>query len=139
MSGTALPDANCRSARPRAAAADRARTRRALATAHRRHADMVDRLPVGVVVVVGDEVRFANPMAARMRGVGVGDLLGQSLLQWLRPEDRPRAQMLLAAREPDRGADPSPVLPVPEVDVRCRRRCKTDPLRRSKSDPPGRS
>ena len=76
-----------------------------------RYRQLVDSVPVGLVVVDADGlVRFANPAAHRLTGLAVlDDLLGQPVAAFVRPDERERCATAIRRALVDRVA-PGPAL-----------------------------
>lgn len=86
----------------------------ALRTSERRHAELIEHMPMGVLIVRGRQIRLANAMAVQMRGCRADAVVGDCLADWVHDGDRARVQALLAG--------PAAAVPGPQLaDVWCHR------------------
>ncbi len=82
-----------------AAAIERARAEEELRESEERFRALVETTPVGVLIIVGDSIIYANPGASRITGYSRDEIIGASFVTGIHPEHRALATARAFARQ----------------------------------------
>ena len=82
-----------------AMAIERARGEEALRESEERFRVLVETTPVGVLIIVGDSIVYANPGASRITGYSRDEMIGASFVTGIHPEHRALATARAFARQ----------------------------------------
>ncbi len=85
-----------------AMAIERARTEEALRESEERFRVLVETAPVGVLIIVGDSIVYANPGASRITGYRRDEMTGASFVAGIHPDHRTVAIARVFARQEGR-------------------------------------